>query len=80
MSDPLFGFGTAIPEKPSETGTELVLIEHALRRVFAFTGHTIDDVINDPIARNRVCGYYKLGRWIDRQCEIADLVRQWNLP
>jgi hypothetical protein len=74
----LFGFGAALPEKPVENNLEHVMIQRTLQRVLAFTQHTIDDVINDPIARDRVHGYFKLSCWIDRQCEIGELERQWN--
>jgi hypothetical protein len=39
--------------------------EHSLGRVLRFTGYSIDDVINDPFARNVVRGYYSLSRQID---------------
>jgi hypothetical protein len=57
---------------------EHVLIQKTLARIFAFTGVDIDDVINNPIARNKVISYYKLHRWINRECEIRELERQWN--
>lgn len=57
---------------------EHVLIQKTLARIFAFTGVSIDDVVNDPIARNKVRSYYKLHRWVDRECEVRDLERQWN--
>jgi hypothetical protein len=46
--------------------------------VLAFTGHTIDDVVNDPLAKQKVLGYYKLHRWVERGVEIGALERQWN--
>lgn len=49
-----------------------------LRRLLAFSGHSIDDVINCPYARGNVIGYFKLGKAMSRQMEIADLERQWN--
>ena len=49
-----------------------------LNRVLAFTRLTIDDVVNSPIAKNQVRGYYKLSKLIDRRSEIIDLERQWN--
>jgi len=52
--------------------------QHPLRRVLSFTGRTIDDVVNDPIAKNQVYGYYKLLRQIDRRTEVRDLEQQWN--
>ncbi len=39
---------------------EYVLIQKTLTRIFAFTGVNIDDVVNNPIARNKVIAYYKL--------------------
>lgn len=50
----------------------------ALRRILAFTGRSIDDVVNNPIARNQVHGYYKLHRQIERAGEVRDLESQWN--
>jgi hypothetical protein len=54
------------------------LTQRPLQRVLAFTKRSIDDVINDPIAARQVLGFYKLHCWIARECEIADLERQWN--
>jgi hypothetical protein len=58
------------------------LVEYAskrpLRRVLAFVGRSIDDVVNDPIARNQVYGYYKLCRRVERAAEVRELERQWN--
>lgn len=61
-----------------EARTQFVQIQHPLRRVLAFTGRSIDDLINDPIARNEVFGYYKLHRQVGRRAEILELERQWN--
>jgi hypothetical protein len=44
-------------------------------RILEFTGYTINDVINDPIARNAVRGYYGLYRFVERRCEEMD---QWE--
>jgi len=49
-----------------------------LDRVLSFTRLTIDDVINNPIARNVVRGYWKLSKQVDRSSEISELERQWN--
>jgi hypothetical protein len=27
-----------------------------------------------------VLGYFKLHRWVNRQSEIGELERQWNMP
>ena len=55
-----------------------VQVERPLRRILAFTGRSIDDVVNDPIAKRQVLGYYKLHRQVARSCEITELERQWN--
>jgi hypothetical protein len=79
-SNPL-GFGFSLPAAaPDGQRSEYVVVQRPLRRVLAFTRRTIDDVINCPIARNEVMGYYKLYRWVQRGCEIRDLERQWNSP
>jgi hypothetical protein len=61
-----------------ENPIEHVMVQRPLRRILAFTGRSIDDVINCPIARNQVYGFFKLHRQIQRQCEIRDLEDQWN--
>ena len=57
---------------------EHVLTQRPLHRVLAFTRRSIDDVVNSPIAKNEVKGFYKLYRQIERQSEITELERQWN--
>ena len=49
-----------------------------LNRVLSFTRLTIDDVINNPIAKRQVLGYWKLSKQVDRQSETTELERQWN--
>ena len=58
--------------------TEYIVVQRPLRRVLAFTGHSIDDVVNNPIVKNEVLGYYKLHKQIHRAAEVRDLERQWN--
>ena len=58
--------------------SEHVILQRPLQRVLAFTRRTIDDVVNDPIAKNEVLGYYKLHNWINRGCEATDLNRWWS--
>jgi hypothetical protein len=79
MSDPnVLGLGVFVPDKPDGDLVEHVIVQRPLHRVLAFTRRTIDDVINDPVARNEVLGYYKLYRWVQRECEVTELERQWN--
>ncbi len=72
----LFNFRTGAIDLPQPN--ERLVIQKALDRILAFTGLTIDDVVNSPIARNKVRAFYKLHRWIDRESDILDLERQWN--
>jgi hypothetical protein len=58
--------------------TEYVVVPNPLRRVLAFTGLSIDDVVDCPIARNTVYGYFKLHKQVQRTYEIVDLEKQWN--
>jgi hypothetical protein len=75
----LIGFGFRWPGlSRSSDRTELVQLQRPLRRILAFTGHSIDDVVNDPIARNQVRLYYKLHRHVERASEVVDLERWWN--
>ena len=65
--------------RPTQTPhAEHVIVRRPLQRVLAFTGRTIDDIVNSPIAKNQVLGYYKLHRWVDRGIEISDMEKAWN--
>lgn len=79
MSDfGLFGGGVPIRRRGKDDHTEHVVVQRPLRRVLAFTRRTIDDVVNDPIAKREVYGFFKLHRQVERRCEIVELERQWN--
>ncbi len=73
-------FGTTPRVRPlADAGrTEHVEVQRPLRQVLSYTRRSIDDVVNDPVAKAEVLGYYKLHRWIRRRCEIVDLDRQWS--
>ena len=75
----LFNFRPRRILEPDATSTEHVMIQRPLQRVLAFTRRSIDDVVNDPIAKREVLGYYKLYRQIQRGSEVSDLERQWNI-
>ena len=75
----VFNFGrTHAPPPPAGGRTEIVQVQNALRRILSFTGHTIDDVVNDPMAKAKVRGFYKLHKWVERGNEATELERQWN--
>ena len=44
----------------------------ALHRVMEFTRYSIDDVINEPIAKFRVSYYYKINRVVDRYLKMKE--------
>ena len=67
--------GIAAVQRPARVRHVIV---RRLSRVLSFTRLTIDDVVNDPIARNQVRAYWKLSTQIDRQSERRELERQWN--
>ncbi|MBC8105924.1 MAG: hypothetical protein H7Z14_04990 [Anaerolineae bacterium] len=77
MSEPL-GFQSRKVEGPQRDKIEHVIVQRPLQRVLAFTRRTIDDVINDPIARNEVRGYFKLYKLVQRGSEVVELEKQWN--
>jgi len=62
----------------AETAVEYVNPQHVLQRILAFTGQSIDDVVNHRVSKNIVAGHYKLLREIKRQGEIRELENQWN--
>ena len=65
-------------DRPDNDRVEYIVRLHALNRVLAFTGRSIHDVVNNPIVKNEVLGWYKLHKWIHRGIEVSDLERQWN--
>jgi hypothetical protein len=78
----ILGLGLGLHRRPSPPDSaermEHVIVQRPLHRVMAFTRRTIDDIVNDPIAKNEVIGYYKLHRQVERWCEIVELERWWN--
>jgi hypothetical protein len=70
------GRSTALERGPEKA--EQIVPQHALRRVLAFRLRSIDDVVNDPIVKREIFGYFKLQLQIARTCEIIELERQWN--
>jgi hypothetical protein len=72
------GFHVVRKSLDTHTRSEYVILQRPLHRVLAFTRRTIDDVVNCPIVKNEVLGYYKLHKWVERGCEITDMNRWWN--
>jgi hypothetical protein len=72
------GLGHSMVIGAGETPIEQVIVQRPLHRILAFTRRSIDDVVNNPIAKNEVYGYYKLSKWVERRSEIVELEQQWN--
>lgn len=79
MSDasPL-GFGFRCRSARDGTHSEYLLTRRPLQRVLAFRGRTIDDIVNSPIVKNEILGFWKLHKQIERSSETVELERQWN--
>lgn len=73
--DPFAAPGPTAPDGPAPH--RAVVPDHPLRRVLAFTGRTIDDVVGSDVAKREVLGYYKLQQDVRRTCERVDLERWW---
>jgi hypothetical protein len=71
------GFATPRLQPPADR-TEHVIVQRPLHRIMRFIGCTIDQIVNDPVVKNQVLGYYKVQKQVQRGCEIVDLERWWN--
>jgi len=78
MSIHALGLGLPARRRSLDEPTVLVMPQRPLRRLLAFSRHTIDEVVNSRAAKNELFGYYKLYKQIGRQSEVRDLERQWN--
>jgi hypothetical protein len=72
------GFGNPAPAPNEGAGPRYLISRYPLRRVMAFLGHSIDELCDDPVVKNKVFGYFKLYKQIERQEEVTGLERQWN--
>ena len=77
MRNPL-GLSSLPARRETQNGVEQVVLVGPLKRVLAFTGYSIDDVVENPIAKNVVREYFKLHKFVERGCEIVDLERWWS--
>lgn len=60
-------------------GSHLIVRRQSqLSRVLGFSGKTIDDVVNCPVAKSIVRQFFVMSREIDRRIEVAELEKQWN--
>lgn len=74
------GFGIPLARKLIDEPPRVsyVMRQRSLHRILNFTGRSIDDVVNNPIVKNEILGYYKLHQFIHRRSEIRELEHQWN--
>jgi hypothetical protein len=73
----IFGLRKWLPPQWGDA-REHIVVQHPLRRVLAFTGRSIDDVVNSPMVKREVLGFYKLHKWVQRGMDVSELERQWN--
>jgi hypothetical protein len=78
MSDSALSLQRVTLEPQAGPSSQHVVVNRPLDRILAFTGFSIDDVIDNPIARQTVYGYFKVHKQILRVSEVIDLERQWN--
>ena len=79
MPDPIgLGLHRRSTARATDCFVEHVLIQRPLQRVLAFRRRSIDDVVNNPMVKNEIYGYWKLNKQIERAGDIGDLERQWN--
>ena len=55
-----------------------VQVRGPLSRVLMHCRRSIDDVVNSPLVKNEVLGYWKVYKQLHRRAEVLDLERQWN--
>lgn len=72
------GFTSRRHELPGRPSTEYVQPQRLLRRVMAFRRRSIDDIVNDPIVKNDILGYWKVLKQIERRTQVLELEKQWN--
>ena len=72
------GFGVPRLSGNGDTQVEYVIVQRTLHRILAFTGRSIDDVVDSPIAKNQVRVFYKLHKWVERESDISEMERAWN--
>ena len=81
MSSPLPGLSAGnsirldLPPRPT---VEHVQRADQMRRLLAFAGRSIDDVVNCPVARRDVISFFRIGNQMTRLAEVDALERQWN--
>ncbi len=56
----------------------LLVLERPLQKLLEFTHRSIDDVVNCPLAKREVLGYYKLQQQIRRNDEAYQLDKWWG--
>ena len=72
------GFRKLTFGQPDEAAVVRVIVNNPINRIMSFLGLSIHDVVNCRIAKNKVKGYYRLTKWMDREADRAELEKQWN--
>ena len=77
MPDPLFIHPPEEAEARAPDASH-VMVQRRLDRLLAFSGQSIDDVVNCDVSKRLVAGYFKLERSLARRTALLELERQWN--
>jgi hypothetical protein len=76
------GFGDGTGQRPLGEShgqrMEHVMLQQPLQRVLMLCRRSIDEVVNSPLVKNEVLGYWKVYKQIHRRSEVLQLERQWN--
>lgn len=78
MSPVLPGASIRRLDLPLSPRVEHVQRADQMRRLLAFAGRSIDDVVNCPVARRDVISFFRIGKQMARLAEVDALERQWN--
>lgn len=64
-------------DEPNEAVVHVEL-RRELPRLLAFAGWSIDDVVNNPLAKRDVYNWYRMSLNMKRRLDVLALERQWN--
>jgi len=52
--------------------------QRQFRRLLAFAGRTIDDIVNSPLDKRDIFNWYRMSLKMERRLEVLELEQQWN--
>jgi hypothetical protein len=73
----ILGIGSSGPVTSDGTARYQQAISRlALRRILRYRKRTIDDIINNPLVKMEVLGWYRMSRFVERRCDKITSDRQ----